>query len=833
MKKSLVQHLIALGVFILIAFAYNYPALQGNKLSAGDTVHWMGMSEEARAWYEKTGENPMWSNSMFGGMPTVTHYMRGKSNLIYPIQETLTNILPSPVFFFLIAMICFYVLMQSWNVNRWIGIFGAIAFAFASYNLQVIAAGHNTKMFSIAYMPLVLAGMNWVYHQKYLIGAGSALIGLSLMISNSMYQIDYYLIIILFVLAIGYFVQFLKEGKLKEFAISSAIMIAIGIVSVGPSLDQLMLTQEYTSQTMRGGQSELTLGNKEVKKDGGLNKDYAFQWSQSLGETFTLFVPNLYGGGSRTDVGTGSSTYEAVNSLAGEASAEQFSQNASTYWGPQPFLSGPVYFGIIVMLLCILGLIIIPNRLKWFMLGVGIIGIMMSWGKHFSGFNYFLFDHLPMYNKFRTPSMSMVIPGFMFCLIAVWALHEFISDKLNAEKRLDVLKKAVLITGGICVVFGLGSRFFMDFKGPGDDKLKTQLVQMTGGNDQAGTKIYNAILEDRPSLAMKDGLRSLFFILLAAGILWLFTKKKLDAKIAVIAVGILMSMDLLTIGMRYLNSENYVPEDEFMAQFNARPVDLQVKQDPDPYYRVYDLTTDPYNDAMGAYHHKLVGGYHPAKMETYQDLINIHLSSGKMNAEVLNMLNTKYIIFNGGNNQATAQPNMNTCGNAWFVNGVQVVENADQEMLALTAENLGDTVKVQNPFRAKQTAIVQKKYWKQNTTSFAKDSSAMIKLTKYGLNDLAFESTNSKDGYAVFADIYYPLGWKAYIDGKETEIVKTNYLLRGLFLPAGNHKIEFKFHPETYFKWKTPSLISSILILLILAGGIGLGIKEEMKRKED
>jgi hypothetical protein len=432
MKKSLVQHLIALGVFILIAFAFNYPALQGNKLSAGDTVHWMGMSEEARAWYEKTGENPMWSNSMFGGMPTVTHYMRGKSNLIYPIQETLTNILPSPVFFFLIAMICFYVLMQSWKVNRWVGIFGAIAFAFASYNLQIIAAGHNTKMFSIAYMPLVLAGMNWVYNQKYLIGAGSALIGLSLMISNSMYQIDYYLIIILLVLAIGYFVQFLKEGKLKEFAISSAIMIAIGIVSVGPSLDQLMLTQEYTSQTMRGGKSELTLGNKEEKKDGGLNKDYAFQWSQSLGETFTLFVPNLYGGGSRTDVGTGSSTYEAVNSLAGEASAEQFSQNASTYWGPQPFLSGPVYFGIIVMLLCILGLIIIPNRLKWFMLGVGILGIMMSWGKHFSGFNYFLFDHLPMYNKFRTPSMAMVIPGFMFCVIAVWALQEFISDKLNA-----------------------------------------------------------------------------------------------------------------------------------------------------------------------------------------------------------------------------------------------------------------------------------------------------------------------------------------------------------------------------------------------------------------
>lgn len=833
MKKSLIQHIVAIAIFLVVALAYNYPALQGNKLSAGDTIHWMGMSEEARSWYEKTGENPMWSNSMFGGMPTVTHYMRGKTNLIFPIQEFLTNTLPMPVPFFFIAMICFYILMVSWKSNRWVALFGAIAFAFASYNLQIISAGHNTKMFSIAYMPLVLAGMHWVYNKKYLIGAGSALIGLALMISNSMYQIDYYLFIILIIMGIGYFVQALKENTLKDFFIASAIMIGVGLVSVGPSLDLLMLTKEYTSTTMRGGQSELTIGKKEEKKDGGLNKDYAFQWSQGIGETFTLFVPNLYGGGSRTDVGTGSSTYEAVKSLAGEEPAEQFSKNASTYWGPQPFLSGPVYFGAIVMFLFILGLFIIRNPLKWFMLGAGIFGIMLSWGDHFSELNYFLFDHLPMYNKFRTPSMSMVIPGVMFCLIAIWALQEFLTEKFETEKLIDYLKKAVIITGGLCILFGIGSRFFMDFRGPNDDKLKAQMVQMTGGNEQSGTKIFNALVEDRPSLAMKDGLRSLFFILLAAGILWMFAKKKLDVQKAVLGVGILMALDLMTIGMRYLNGDNYVPEDEFMSQFNPRPVDQQVKQDTDPYYRVFDLTTDPYNDAMGAYHHKMVGGYHPAKMETYQDLINNQLSSGKMNAEVLNMLNTKYIIFNGQQNQPAAQPNTSACGNAWFVNAIKVVENADQEMLALNAENLGDTVKVANPFRAKETAIVQKKNWKQSATTFVKDSTAMIKLTKYGLNDLSFEATNTQEGFAVFADIYYPLGWKAFVDGKETEIVKTNYLLRGLLLPAGNHKIEFKFHPDTYFKWNMPSMISSILILLILVGGIGMGIKDEMKKKED
>lgn len=833
MKKSLLQHLVALLVLLAIALLYCLPALQGNKLSAGDTVHWMGMSQEARSWYEKTGENPLWSNSMFGGMPTVTHYMRGKTNLIYPIQETLTNLFPMPVPFLLLALVCFYILMISWKVNRWVAVGGAIAFAFASYNLQVIAAGHNTKMFSIAYMPLVLAGMHWVYQKKYLTGAGAALVGLSLMISNGMYQIDYYLLFILAGFAIGYAIDAVKNGVVKDFVISSAIMLGVGVLSVGPSLDLLMLTKEYTSQTMRGGQSELTLDNKESKKDGGLDKDYAFQWSQGLGETFTLFVPNLYGGGSRTDVGTGSSTYEAVSSLAGEGTAEQFSKNAATYWGPQPFLSGPVYFGIIIMLLGILGLFIIRSRLKWVILGLAIFGIMLSWGRHFSGLNYFLFDHLPLYNKFRTPSMAMVIPGFMFCLLAIWALQDYLTQQWEEGKLLDYLKKSVLITGGFCLLFGIGGRFFLSFRGENDDKLKAQMVQMTGGNEQAGTKIYNALVEDRPSIAMKDGLRSLVFILLAAGLLWLFAKKKLDAQKTGIAISLLIAVDLLSIGMRYLNSENYMPADEFEAQFNPRPVDQQIKQDPDPYYRVFDLTADPYNDAMGAYHHKLVGGYHPAKMEIFQDVITHQLSGGKMNAEVLNMLNTKYLIYSAGQNQPAIQPNPNACGNAWFVPNVKLVKDANEAMLALNAGNFGDTAQVANPFRAKETAVVLQKSWKQNTTQFRTDSSTSIRLTKYGLNDLSFESNNAQDGFAVFADIYYPLGWKAFVDGKETEIIKTDYVLRGLFLSAGKHTIEFKFHPETYYRWGTPSLISSVLILLVLLGGIGLGLKDELKKKED
>ncbi len=832
-KKSVIQHSIIIAIFFAIALLYSYPIFQGNQLNAGDSMHWRAMSEEARAWSEKTGENPLWSNSMFGGMPTYTHYTKGKSNIYLPVQWKLMDILPVPAFFFLLSMICFYVLMCSWKINRWIGLIAAIAYAFASYNIQIIAAGHNTKMLNIGYLPLALAGMHYVYNKKYLLGAGLALLSITMMVSNMMYQIDYYLAIIMVFFGIGYFMQALKENKIKDFVIASVIMLGVGVLSIGPSLDLFLVNKEYAKYTMRGGQSEITMGQKEKKTTGGLNKDYAFQWSQGIGETFTLLVPNLYGGGGQTDVGTGSHVYETLTSLGvGEEGAEQFSKNADTYWGPQPFLSGPFYFGAIIIFLFVLGLFVIKNNFKWVMTAVAALGIMMSWGKHFSALNYFLFDTLPFFNNFRTPNMVMVIPGVMMCILAFWALNEIISEKIDGKELMKQLKKTVIIVGGLCLLLGVGGRMFLSFKGENDEQMKSRMIRQLGNNEQAGTQLYNAIVEDRPAIAMKDGIRSLLFILLAAAVLWLFAQKKLSMKMSLAAIGLLISVDLLGIGMRYIGEDNYVLKEDFEAQFNPRPVDQQLKQDPDPYFRVYDLTKDPYNEAMQAFHNKCVGGYHPAKMETYQDLINFHLSSGKMNGQVLDMLNTKYIIYSGQDQQAAIQPNPAACGNAWFVNNVKVVNNADEEMMGMTAENFGDTAKTANPWRANETAIVQKKHWKQNVTTFEKDSSSKVQLTKYGLNSLSFASSNTKDGFAVFSDIYYPAGWKAYVDGKESEIVKTNYLLRGLYLPAGNHSIEFKFHPETYFKWNNVSLISSILILLVLIGGLGISLKNGLKNEE-
>lgn len=835
-KKSALQHALFIGLFMILSIILGLPAFQGNKLVAGDSIHWQAMSQEARSYYEKTGEVPLWTNAMFGGMPTYMHYLASSSNLLQTAQDGIQSVLQIPGFFFFLAMISFYVLMCSWKVNRWIGFFAAITYALAAYNFQIISAGHNTKMLSIGYMPLVLAGVHWVYQQKWITGISTTLLGLSVLVMAGMYQIDYYLMIVLVGFAIAYFIQALRENQLKSFFIGSAMLIAVAALAVLPNMTNLMLSKEYAAYTMRGGNSEVTLNKKEKKNNGGLNKDYAFQWSEGIGETFTLLVPNLYGGGGAVNVGTGSKTYEALTGLGvAEQNAEAYSQNVSTYWGDQPFLAGPVYFGALVIFFFVLSFFVVQNRLKWFILGIAMLGFMMAWGRHFPGLNYFMFDHLPFYNNFRTPSMSMVIPGFMFTLLAFWGLHEFFTKPLDSEQQVAILKKSFLITGGLCLILTFGSKMFLDFKGPNDDRVKERLSQQFGDNKQAVAQMYDALVSDRSSIATKDGLRSFAFILIAAVVLWLYATKKIKTQVAIIAIGLIGSIDLYTIGSRYLNSDNYISEEEFDAQFNARAIDNEVKKDPDPYYRVFDLTQDPYNEAMQAYHNKCVGGYHPAKMETYQDLIDLHLSNGKMNREVLNMLNTKYIFFNGANNQPGIQPNSAACGNAWFVKNIRVVQNADEEITALTAGNFGDTAKANGNFVAKETAVIQSKHWKNPSTSFVVDSSSKISLNPdgYGLNKLSFTSNNSQAGFAVFSDIYYPAGWKAFIDGKEQEIVKTNYLLRGLMIPAGKHSVEFKFHPDTYFKWKTISQISSTVILILIALGLALTLKQSLKPEPD
>ncbi|HEY9178151.1 MAG TPA: YfhO family protein, partial [Flavipsychrobacter sp.] len=484
------------------------------------------------------------------------------------------------------------------------------------------------------------------------------------------------------------------------------------------------------------------------------------------------------------------------------------------------------YFGAIIVFLFVLGMMIIRSPHKWWILGVSVLAFLMSTGKHFPSFNYFLFDTLPGFNKFRVPNMILVIPQLLFPLLAVWTLHDIIQEKISKEELWKKIKTAGIATGGLCLLLGLGSSIFFDFKSHRDPQLKEQLVQ-SFRNEEAAAKVMSAVVSDRADMAMKSGITSAVYIALAIGLLWAFANNKIKGQYAVLGIAVLTFIDLVRIDSRYLNEENYIDPEQYEAQFTPRPVDRQINEDPDPYYRVLDLSVDPFNNAMQAAHHKCIGGYSPAKMEIYQDLIDVHMRNG-FNREVLNMLNTKYIISpQGAQGQPVPIPNPEACGNAWFVDNIQWEATADAEMLALKAGNIGEQPDtLQQEFNPKQTVVLRDTY-KDNLNNFnpEKDSAAYVKLAEYGLNDISYVSNNSKDGFAVFSDIYYPYGWKAYIDGEETPIYRANYLLRALKIPAGEHKIEFKFHPEKFYTGDKIAMVSSLLLILAAAGSIFMAVR--------
>jgi hypothetical protein len=593
---------------------------------------------------------------------------------------------------------------------------------------------------------------------------------------------------------------------------------------------------------MRGGQSELTINKSEVKTGGGLDKEYAFRWSNGIGETFCLLVPQLYGGSSGERVGAGSNTYETLVDMGvPDEQAEMFSNQLPTYWGPQSFLSGPVYFGAIICFLFVLGLMVIRSPHKWWIAAACLLGIIMSWGHHFKAFNYLLFDVLPGLNKFRTPSMVLVIPQFLFPVIGVWALNDILKGKIEGTALWKQVRNAAIITGGLALILGLGSSMFFDFRSQyevtangqtftTDDQNEQRFSQMLG-SPEAGRKLMNAIREDRASMATKSGLRSAAFIALAAGLIWAYNRKKLAANTMVYGLVLLIAIDLIPVAWRYLNEENYMEETDYEANFEPRPVDQQIMSDPDPYYRVLDLSRDIFNDAIQAYFHKSIGGYHPAKLEIYQDLIDVHMSRG-FNSEVLNMLNTKYVIVpNGGPGGGPAVfPNPTALGNGWFVDEVQWAKTADEEILAMNAPLLGDTSRTEGNWNPRRTAVMRSSFQQSlGNAPIAKDSAAFVRLAPngYGLNNITYESSNSREGLAVFSDIFYPHGWKAFIDGKEVPILKANYVLRALRGPAGNHKIEFKFHPKSFYTGNTIALISSLLLYGLLGAALFMWYRRE------
>ncbi|MBO9571479.1 MAG: YfhO family protein [Chitinophagaceae bacterium] len=836
MNKSLWQkiqpHAIALGIFFIISCVYCLPVFKGQIVAQYDHEGWKGMAQQSLEFKEKYGHFPLWTNSIFSGMPAFQIAIGSTYNItIAWLHHLFTLFLPSPAGLFFLACLGFYILSMVLRIKNKIAILGSLAYAFASYNAVIVAVGHTSKFSSMGYAPAVLAGLILLTQRKYLLGFITTLVfGTQLFYQNHV-QIVYYTLLMAVCIAIVYLIHCIKNKDLVHFAKTAGLAAVAGVLSMLSYAVVLFPTYDYSKETMRGGRSELKQPGEEGNKTkGGLDKDYAFGYSYGITEVLTIAVPRMYGGSSG-EMQPGSKTAEVISERTGldEERADQFAQNiagygAGPYWGPQGGTAGAVYFGAIICVLFIFGLIFYSGWNKQWIIAATILGIFLAWGKHFSAFNYFLFDYLPFYNKFRAPSMALVIPQLTFPLLACLGLNEIFDNKFDKEVLWKKFKLASIVSGIFVAVLVI-LYFMFDYKSDTDnilrERLSTTMVQQMSQNGQAnpeqlqqaqdfGRAISNALKEDRKSLYGSDLVRSLVFIALAFGLLYLYAKNNLSRNIVSIGLIALVFIDLIGVDLRYLSSKNYVDKEEFDNVFIPTKADEQILQDKS-FFRVFNTSGDPFQQSpetsRTSYLHNSVGGYHPAKLALYNDLIREQLSKGNMN--VFNMLNTKYfIVTNPADKQPAAQQNPKALGNAWFVKAVKYVNSADEEMRAL------------DNFSPADTAIIDKREQSKILYPAQYDSTATISLVENVNDKITYKSSSSNNGLAVFSEIYYPHGWKAYIDGKEAPIARVNYVLRALSIPAGKHDIEFRFESRAFTTGNNISMIVGVISILILLYGL-------------
>lgn len=818
--KKILPHLIAIGIFLIVAVIYCKPALQGEVLQQSDTQGWRGMAQQSFEFRDHHGYYPLWTNSMFSGMPAYQIAFDPRTSItVGYLTSVLTLGLPVPISFFFLACICFYFLCVVAGANPWISIMGGLAYAYSTFDPIIIAVGHNTQMLSIGYAPAVLAGLLLLYQKRYLIGFTITALFSFFLIEQNHVQIVYYTLIMAIIMTIAYLIKSYREKNIGVAVKGAAFGLLAGILGLACCAVTMMPTYEYAKESMRGGKSELTQEVKGNKTTGGLDKDYAFRYSFGFGETFTFIVPGLYGGSNGGDEYNDNSKFVDKFSELG-VPGEQALQYADqlSYWGDQPGTSGPVYLGAIVCLLFIFGVVYIKSWYKWWLIAASIVGVILAYGANLKGINYFLFDYLPFYNKFRAPTMALVIPQLCFPLMGVLAVSKLISTDIDIDEAWKKLKTTAIITVIILVLMA-GFYMMASFSGPNDknfrDNIKQNMMarapqgqqaspQLEAQAEQTSRGIISALQSDRQSLMGKDLLRSFILIGLAVLLMGLFLKKKVSATILVGALIILSGYDLLGVASRYLNADKFVEPADFEAAFIPTQADLQILKDPDhANFRVFNETVDAFNDAITSYHHNSVGGYHPAKLGLYNDIITRQLSKGNM--KVFNMLNTKYfIVQNPQTGKPMAQLNPNAFGNCWLAKGIKYVADADQEMAALDSTDLRDTAVVEDKYKAAITAAP--KY----------DSIAYIKLVRNINDTIDYRFSSATPQFAVFSEVYYPKGWKVFIDGTKADYVKTDYVLRGMYIPAGNHDIEWRFEPESFTVGRMISIISNILVALLL-----------------
>jgi hypothetical protein len=798
----------------------------GKVLFQSDITNFLGVAHEIIQYRAKFHNEPLWTNSMFGGMPAYQVSTEYHANLILYFHRILLDYIPFPVNIVFLYCLGFYILLKVLNINNWVAVAGSFAFAFSSYFFIILAVGHNSKAGAIGFMAPVLAGVILTFSGKRLEGAALMGISLAMELFSDHLQITYYLMLTILIYCLAQLITAFKQKQLAGFFKNAVILVIAAMLAIGTNITNLWLTNDYSKYSNRG-KSDLT--GQETSSNGMSNEDYANQWSYGITETMTLLIPNYKGGVSEPIAEKNRDLLSGLDEQHQEAVG-----NFEQYWGDQPFTQGPVYIGAIVCFFALLGFIIIKGPIKWFVFFAALLSIMLSWGKYFEGFTGLFFHYFPFYNKFRSVSMILVIAELVLPLLAALAIDriikskDFFKEKVSLpffDKPLEggkIFFSCLIFLGGLTLIFYLIPGVITDFTKPNEVGETIQMYREQ--NPKVDVSQIKAYLDEimpsveavRKKIFTADAGRSFLFIILAAGLVWVYDKKYIKGQLFAGVLTFFILMDLPNVDLRYLNKTNFKSKHAESTPFEPDAADQQILTDTTLDYRVYNTTIRPDQDGRTSYFHKSIGGYSAIKMKRYNELLTYQIERG--NVEALDMLNTKYVIVGNKQGENQAERNPGALGNAWFVNNVKIVPSADSVMGALSH------------FNAATTAIVENKYADYlKGVTLSSDSTSKIRLNSYEPNDLVYSSNANSTRLAVFSEIYYKDGWDAFIDGKPADYICVNYVLRAMLIPAGTHTIEFKFEPKEYAIGEKISLASSLILILGCISLLVYGMKGKNK----
>ncbi|WP_319500556.1 YfhO family protein [uncultured Draconibacterium sp.] len=816
MNKKIVSYILPVVLLFITSAIYFAPVFEGKVVQQSDIIHYKGMSKEIVDFKKETGENTFWTSTMFSGMPTYLITTIYKGNLSKKIIDVILKI-PRPVSYHLLFLSLFYLMLVLLGVNPWLSLAGALAYGFTSFFFVVFEAGHNSKSLTITYISLLIAGIILAYKNKRLAGALISTLALSWMIAANHLQMTYYAGIMVLIIAIVYFIYAIREKAIIPFLKSSGILAAAAVLAIGMNISTLWPIYEYSKDTIRG-KSELT--SDLHKKSDGLDRDYILDYSYDVGEALTAFIPRLKGGSMSEPLGEKSQVYDLLAHGQNKQNALRIANNLPLYWGSQPIAGGPFYFGAVLCFLFVFGLFIVQGKDKWWIVATVVVSFALSLGKYFPSLSNLMIDYFPLYNKFRDVKNIIVIQQFAMAFMGALAISKVYKREVSDKIFNKALLYSFAIAGGLALVFAVIPGLAGDFTAASDARLL-----------QAGwpEQLLDALQADRKMVLQKDAFRTFIFVALAAGVLWAFWKKKLKAEYALALWIVLIMADMWPTNKRYLNNDSFVAKRQMNNPYTLSKADEMILQDDALSYRVLNLTVNPFTDASTSYFHKSIGGYHAAKLKRYQELIDFHISpeiqsmSRMLNnglapdqvsmlfdsTPALKMLNTKHLIINP-NGAPVKDPA--PLGNAWFVNNYELVENADAEIDALSEINPADQVVIDQRF---EQYVSGKTYQKNGS----------IELQVSDPNYLKYVFNSNSEQLTIFSEVYYDKGWNAYIDGKEAPYFRVNYVLRAMSVPAGEHIIEFKFEPQSYFLGTKISYASSIVFILLVLAYLGITIK--------